>query len=709
MEAAAVVDALHRLYSGDAAASQELERFQAWPGAQAVALELLKSMVVEVQFFAASTLCRIAAAGRITAQAAEVDWLLSQACACAHKPAVRQLLAAAAALAGQHGSPLLSARALSLLESEAHWWVAAELLMILPPEPPVAGVCHRLSTWLGRKEDELLFRCALRHPSDILEAPIAAAVERAVREGLLDEVSDAERLPQDFRNRLFAAACQGVQNGHAEAAAGVLRGLPGLRAELVEPAAQLLRAPEAGVRAAGAALWQGLPGRLEEEQRGPAFERFAACFFEAAAWAEGSEEDEMERLREALWGLAQEWQLATPSRLTLAGKALEELERSLGGAGNWQRAEAALWTLSKYAKSRPQDAARAAGTCVLVLRELAPVPGLAPLATSACALLEVAPRLDALPVLLDRRLADPQLRGADVRPAIAAAVCACCAAGAEALWADGSAPALAEELQRRALAGEEGLVAAAAQVLAVRDVRPLAEQWARLCAEATPDTARPRALALLATIVNAEVCLALWRDCASMLQHVPAEARVQFVERAAGFVREAPALLAPVLEVWIAVWSQAEGEEGLVAALCQLVRASARSSAAAAPAVEALIRSLGHGHLWAPQALDAAFGVLEASLAPAGSSWPLTSALAPCYGFALHHAAAITLQRPVLATLPVVAALASWVGEEDSCDGLGRALCGCLQSQEQAVRALLTAAEDRRLACRIASVLWPGR
>eukprot|EP00434_Breviolum_minutum_P034224 symbB.v1.2.030280.t2/scaffold3396.1/size57705/2 len=65
-----------RLYAGDASASRELEAFQLSPGALDLSTKWLKSSIPEVQFFAASTICRIA-----SAQDSQVDiqWLLQQA------------------------------------------------------------------------------------------------------------------------------------------------------------------------------------------------------------------------------------------------------------------------------------------------------------------------------------------------------------------------------------------------------------------------------------------------------------------------------------------------------------------------------------------------------------------------------------------------------------------------------------------------------
>jgi len=232
----------------------------------------------------------------------------------------------------------------------------------------------------------------------------------------------------------------------------------------------------------------------------------------------------------------------------------------------------------------------------------------------------------------------------------------------------------------------------------VRDVRPLAQQWAGICACATPDTLGEKAKLLFATIVNPDVCLALWRDCAQVLAHVPPEAQVEFVDRGAGFACLKPDLAPLVVEAWCAVWAVADGDKVLVEALGQLITLSARTSAVAAPAVERLARSLEHAHAWAPQVVDAALGVIEASVASAGSSWPLTRALLPIYSFVLAQAAALAARQPV-DVVSLLGALVSWKGYADE---VGQGLLSSVTSQPEAVQILLSKSSDQKLARRIA-------
>ncbi|CAJ1426077.1 unnamed protein product, partial [Effrenium voratum] len=89
-----VLEALRRLYSGDASASCALEAFQNSPGALEVSAKLLQSTSPEVQFFGASTIQRIVSLTR-DHQVSDIDWLLSEA-ARLPGPARRQLCAAAA-------------------------------------------------------------------------------------------------------------------------------------------------------------------------------------------------------------------------------------------------------------------------------------------------------------------------------------------------------------------------------------------------------------------------------------------------------------------------------------------------------------------------------------------------------------------------------------------------------------------------------------
>jgi len=339
---------------------------------------------------------------------------------------------------------------------------------------------------------------------------------------------------------------------------------------------------------------------------------------------------------------------------------------------------------------------------LMVLQHVAAAQGLSPLVVSACAVVEALPCARAFPVLLDRRLVDPeQRRDGRARRAVGDALRACCAECRDLLWASGTARGLADELQSRAAAGEEHLVGALAQLLPARDVRQVAEHWARLCTEeASPDKAASRAQALLSTIINPEVCLSLWQDCASMLPYLPSDEQVAFVGRVAGFVKTTPGLLGAAVDIWSAVWGRDEGDENMLVALEQVVQASARTSAAAAPAVERLVQSFVHTHSWSPHALTLALATVEATIAPAGSPWPLTQALVPAYGFMLQHSALLATRQPV-AALTMVGALASWKGD---CD-LGRALRGCLQSHAEAVQFIVCQGEDKRLARRIALAL----
>lgn len=698
--------ALHRLYAGDACAGRELETFQASPHAQVVAKELLESTAVaaEIQFFAASTLCQAACRGDIACRASEVDWLFARACGCSHRPTARQLAAAAVALVGTDGIPVLAARAVDLLGSEFCWLIAVDVLLTLAPAPKAQeGVCARLCRWAGRGADDELLRCALTYPAGIDQTQVGDMVEDAVRNGKVFEVPDAHNLPPAFRARLAAAARVAVDRGHLDAAASVLQDLPDLGAELLEPAERLLSAPGVATRLAAVEVWSSLLGQLSREEREQAFGRFAAPFFAAAAW---TDDGEVGPLRDALWGLVCQWQLATPLRLTLLDQALSELHQSLQGTGNWQRAEAALWLLSKYAENGRGNVAHTVEKCLLVLSHVAAASGLAPLVISACAVVQAAPCVAALPILLDRRLVDAQVRGADTRLAVAGAVHACCAVGKNALWAEGVAQSLVEELQARAIAGEEGLVAAAAEILSEKDVRPLAERWAQLCAHATPDLIQPRARALFATVVNPGVCLSLWHSYMRMLPHLPVDAQGEFVVRAAAFVSSEPKLLRLVIEAWVVVWSIAEVDESMISALRPLVTGSARTSADAALAVEALIHCFEcSAETWAPQVVDAALGVVEATVAPAGSRWPLTCSLAGSYASVLAQSAALAgARQPAPPALPLVGALASWT--LDGVDSeLGCALVGCLRSQEAAVRVILAKSDDRRLARRIAEAL----
>jgi hypothetical protein len=248
----------------------------------------------------------------------------------------------------------------------------------------------------------------------------------------------------------------------------------------------------------GVELWSRCLKNLTEAQRPAAFARFVPTFFAAASRGVAEElEDELQALRDSLWDLAWVWQMKS-HKFTLVEGALLELERSLQDAGDWLRAEAALWALAKYARSKRADVAKSMEACLLLLKRLAQVPGLAPLIVSACTLVEVMPSIAALPVVLDRRLTDRTLRGHEyskVTAGVASVATACCVAHAAQLWDNGTASSLVEELQSRALAGEEGLVAAAAELLSLKDVRPLAAQWAQLCAQASSDVLGSRAKA----------------------------------------------------------------------------------------------------------------------------------------------------------------------------------------------------------------------
>jgi hypothetical protein len=116
--------------------------------------------------------------------------------------------------------------------------------------------------------------------------------------------------------------------------------------------------------------------------------------------------------------------------------------------------------------------------------------------------------------------------------------------------------------------------------------------------------------------------------------------------------------------------------------------------------MEALIRSLERASSWSPQVVDEAIGVIEASVAPAGSVWPLTRSLMASYGHVLVVASRLT-ERQSVSALSFIGALASW--REDSEDGV--AIRGILRAQSAAVRMLLEKGEDHRLAQRIAAAL----
>lgn len=702
-ESEAVVAALRRLYSGDAVAGRELEHFQASPQALAIAVELLGHVVAEVQFFAACTLCRAASCGAMKAQGYEVNWLLAQACSCGHRPAARQLVSAAVRLSGSEGGVPLAMRAVELLGSQEYWQVALDILLVVEPSPDLPDVCKSLDALLGRGCDELLVDCALRYPHGIEAAAVGGLVEEAVRSGRVREVRGGARLSSAFRARVAAAARNAADLGHLDAAASTLQDLPGLGVELVEVSAMLLRSLDLDMRTASLELWSSAIRNLSEEQRLQAFEIFAPAFFVGATLPE--DDADMIQFREGLWELVSYWQISTSKRLTLVNQAMCALEASLQGTADWRQAEAALWLLSRYAKSKRADVSRAADICSSMLQQLAGSSGFGSLVVTACALLREMPRVVFLPLLMDRRFANVQMQGKDCRAAIAGAVHACCVTGAKHLWDSGEAQAFVDELQRRAVAGEEGLVAAAAAVLVARgSVTPLAAEWARLCSELSPGDERlpARARALYSTIVDASVCVQLWDDCVRMLPHVPPETRADLLDKAVGYITEKPELAKPVALAWAAVWAQAEGDETLIASLLELVRATARTSAAAAPALEVLVASLARAGVWPPQVLDAALYTIQASVASAGSPWPLTEAVATAYSSTLSHAAVLASGGQRVKVLPLIGALASW-GTDDTL--LGHALRKSLEAQREAVQSLVAGSDDRTLAEKIARAL----
>ncbi|CAE7279369.1 unnamed protein product [Symbiodinium sp. CCMP2592] len=260
---------------------------------------------------------------------------------------------------------------------------------------------------------------------------------------------------------------------------------------------------------------------------------------------------------------------------------------------------------------------------------------------------------------------------------------------------------LARTLQRRALEGEDDLVASAAQLQDADGVRQLAQHWAKLCLEASPSQLPQRARAVFASMTRADICLLLMPDCAHFLRFVDREEQVLFAVRVAEFASTSQHLRAPALEVWIAVWPQAEGDEDLVAALEQLVQSTARTSDLAAPALTLLVKSFANATSWAPHCVNAALGAVEASIAPASSPWPLTVAMATAYGYVIQCAATIASCQPLPSALSLVGALASWSDNTD----LGRALRAALLGNEAAVRGLVAQSEDTRTTQRIVRAL----
>ncbi|CAK9110319.1 unnamed protein product [Durusdinium trenchii] len=398
--------------------------------------------------------------------------------------------------------------------------------------------------------------------------------------------------------------------------------------------------------------------------------------------------------REALWTTIRRWQL-TPERPTFLAIGLHELQQ---GFQEGQRAEVAFWLLSKYGGREVDPHLRQAA--VLTVRawdELLTTAVAAqqrgdplPLMDSALKLLEAAPTAEALPLLLDDRLAP--------FTALPSALAASAAASRVATASVVATASTAERLQQRALNGETGLVQAAAELL--EDARPLAQQWAKLCAEASASELPSRARALVACMVRAELCQLWWRDCAQVLGHVPLAEQVHFVLRVAHFAVTASQLLQPALQLWLAVWPAAEGDEDLVLALEKLVQVSARSNAECAPALQALCRSLASASSWAPQTVSAALGTVEASVTPSGATpWPLTQHMVSFYGPVLQCAASISATQSI--PLGLVGALVSW----DATSDLGLQLRGALLSNEQAVRTLCNQSEENRTTLRIKEAL----
>ncbi|CAJ1420694.1 unnamed protein product, partial [Effrenium voratum] len=563
--------------------------------------------------------------------------------------------------------------------------VALDLLLALPDAGPAGQwpqVPLQLHQLLGRGRDEDVFRCGAKFPASL--EGIWPSLEQAVRGGF---ALDCTHLPPAAGLRLRGCALEALQKGHLSADVSMLLELPSSGLDLLDAADFLLRAADVAARLASLELWSRLLSQLKATapgERRSAFARFSDGVFLGALWQDDASED-VEALREGLWSLAQNWQL-TPERPTLLEAAQQKLQ------GDWREVEVALWLFAKYAKRRPAGELRpAVQAAVMILEKLRGASGYEMLLESACELLAAAPCKEALPLLLARPSPAPTPSRTSA-PKVLKALRACAAC-------HGVDEGLAQQLQHRALEGEVELVPAAAQL--TQDVRSLAQQWARLCAEASPAQLPPRARALVSCMIRPELCQLWWRDCQQLLAYLPPEDQVHYACRVADFASVSGPLLGPACEIWQAVWPRAEGDEDMVAALEQLVQASARSSTVAKQPLLQLAQSLEvHASGWAPQVVSAALGAVEASVAPCGANaWPLTAELVPVYGHVIRCAASISSCQPVPA-LSLIGALAS-----DPSSALGQELRQQLLGQEPAVRLLMSKAEPGRVTERIAAAL----
>lgn len=690
---AEVIRALQRLYGGDVAASRELEAFQVSPGALELSVKLLSSSVPEIQFFAASTVSRIAGTQD---PRADVNLLLGQAVQLtspASAPARRQLVHAACTL----GAGM--AHAFELMREET-WQVSLDLLLAMPAMPvtPADGCGQLLTCCLGQGRDADLWRCCLKFPNFLRETPrLLASLEEAIAQGLISEIESPEQLSPDLCQRFKVAAVEALQRQHWDAPASFLLDLPLSGADLLEAADFLLRSGRCATKLKALELWTKLLSlRLSANAKGLvlAWQRFQPSALLAAQWRQDEADEEMWSLRDALWTTIRRWQL-TPGRPTLLAAShdvLLHLVAKLEHTQSWLQneeaeAEAAMWLLSKYGKTLREKKALAKGVeaalRVLQIHLSQMARRATPLVESILRLLEAVPCAEALPLLLD-----PRLSPFTALPGALAAAAARRRSGA-ANAADAADAAWAAELQRRAMQGETQLVKAAAELL--EDVRPLAQPWAKLCSEASPMELPTRARALVACMARPEVCQLYWRDCAQVLVHVPVEEQVHFVQRVGRFaISERFALLEAALELWLAVWPNAEGDEDLVLALEQLVQASARRNDTAAKALQTLCRSLASAASWAPQVVSAALGAIEASVTPSGSTpWPLTLPMVPFYGPVLRYAASISFTQKV--SLGLVGLLVSW----DTSSSLGVQLREALLTNESAVRTLCSQSDEQ--------------
>eukprot|EP00435_Cladocopium_sp_Y103_P070947 s18_g36.t1 len=573
--------------------------------------------------------------------------------------------------------------------------VSLDLLLAIPVTP-ADGWGQLLTCCLGQGRDADLWRCCLKFPNFLRETPrLLASLEEAIAQGLISEIESPEQLSPDLCHRFKVAAVEALQRQHWDAPASFLLDLPLSGADLLEAADFLLRSgPSVATKLKALELWTRLlsprPTPSSAKDLDVAWQRFQPSALLAAQWRE-HEAEEMWSLRDALWTTIRRWQL-TPGRPTLLAASgdvllhlVAKLEHTQWLQNEEAEAESAMWLLSKYGKTLREKNRLAKGVeaALRVLQILLPQIGArrssTPLMESTLRLLEAVPCAEALPLLLE-----PCLSPFATLPGALAA-----AAAARRRGAEGAADvAWAAELQRRAMQGETQLVKAAAELL--EDVRPLARPWAKLCSEATPMELPTRARALVACMARPEVCQLYWRDCAQVLVHVPVEEQVHFVQRVGRFAISCFALLEPALELWLAVWPRAEGDEDMVLALEQLVQASARRNDTAAKALQTLCHSLASGASWAPQVVSAALGAIEASVTPSGATpWPLTLPMVPFYGPVLRYAASISFTQKV--SLGLVGLLVSW----DASTSLGVQLRESLLTNESAVRTLCSQSDEQ--------------